>query len=66
MSYLFLCMGQIEALLTYIYLLICELVKGLILEKKKKITFFLAFWSRYFFFRFQGRGHRWSKTAPAG
>ena len=35
MSYLFLCMGQIEALLTDIYLLICELVKGLILEKKK-------------------------------
>ena len=43
MSYLFLCMGQIEALLTDIYLLICELVKGLILEKKKKSLSFLLF-----------------------
>lgn len=34
MSYHFLCMGQTEALLAYIYLSICESVEGVDFRKK--------------------------------
>lgn len=60
----FLYVGQIEALLTYIYtgLWIGEGVDF----RKKNHFLFLLFSLRYLlFFRFRW-GHRWSKTAPAG